>query len=277
MAAATALASVRCGSKRTTARPRARFTLHSPTPLSFRAALSTCATQLAQSIPLTASVASCSDFSAVADIASLYATGCTIIGRMSSARTVQAVIFDLDGTLADTFPLIVAAWNAAVTPHTGITYSDADVIARFGIPDPFMIRRDLPGDAGELADQVYHSFYEREHAALVKPFAGVNEMLAALRQRGVPMGLMPGKGRRTARMTVDALGWRQTFAAIVTGEDVKEQKPRPEGPLMAAKMLGVQPEHCAFVGDSPADIGAGQAAGMVAVAAGWHPVYLDKI
>src|SRR5687768_9227020 len=196
---------------------------------------------------------------------------------MIARCTVQAVIFDLDGTLADTFPLIVAAWNAAVTPHTGITYSDADVIARFGIPDPFMIRRDLPGDAGEQADQVYHAYYEREHAALVRPFEGVNEMLAELRRRAVPMGLMTGKGHRSARITIEALGWRDTFAAVVTGEDVTHQKPQPEGPLLAAKMLGVSPGDCAFVGDSPADIGAGKAAGMLTVAAGWHPVYLDEI
>jgi beta-phosphoglucomutase-like phosphatase (HAD superfamily) len=78
-------------------------------------------------------------------------------------------------------------------------------------------------------------------------------------------------------MTVGALGWREAFAAIVTGEDVKEQKPRPEGPLLAAKMLQAAPEHCAFVGDSPADIGAGKAAGMITVMAGWHDVYHDQV
>jgi pyrophosphatase PpaX len=200
-----------------------------------------------------------------------------MMSGMGRTPRVNAIIFDLDGTLADTFPLIVAAWNAAVTPHTGITYSDADVIARFGIPDPFMIRRDLPGDAGEQADATYHAHYEREHATLVKPFAGVSEMLAELHRRRVPLGLMTGKGRRTARITVNALGWGDTFGAIVTGEDVKEQKPQPEGPLLAAKMLGVAAKECAFVGDSPADIGAGKAAGMLTVMAGWHPVYVDEV
>ena len=74
--------------------------------------------------------------------------------------------------------------------------------------------------------------------------------------------MMTGKGRRTARITVDALGWDDTFGAIVTGEDVKEQKPQPEGPLLAAKMLGVEPKQCAFVGDSPADISAALPAPM---------------
>jgi 2-phosphoglycolate phosphatase len=190
---------------------------------------------------------------------------------------VKAIIFDLDGTLADTFPLIVAAWNAAVTPHTGVTYSDADVISRFGIPDPQMIRRDLPGELGDAADLSYHAYYVREHGRLVKAFDGIDAMLAELRRRRMPLGLMTGKGKRTARITVDALGWHDVFAAVVTGEDVREQKPDPEGALTAASTLGVVPEQCAFVGDSPADIGAAKNAGMVAVMAGWHDVYHDEV
>lgn len=196
---------------------------------------------------------------------------------MNELPRVRAIIFDLDGTLADTFPLIVAAWNAAVTPHTGVTYSDADVIGRFGIPDPQMIRRELAGDAGEQADEVYHACYLRRHREFVKPFSGVAEMLDELRRRDVQLAMMTGKGRRSARITLECLGWSNLFAAVITGEDVERQKPDPDGPLAAAAKLGVPPRECAFVGDSPADIGAGRNAGMVSVAAGWHEVYRDEI
>lgn len=190
---------------------------------------------------------------------------------------VRAIIFDLDGTLADTFPLIVSAFNAAIGPHTGKTYSNAEVVSRFGIPDPAMIRRELPGAAGAAADVAYHAHYQKEHAGLVKAFAGIDEMLAELRRRGVPIGLMTGKGRRSAEITLKALGWDRMFAAVITGEDVVKQKPAPDGPLEAARRMGFAPRECAFVGDSPADMGAGKAAGMIVVAAGWHPVYLEKI
>jgi 2-phosphoglycolate phosphatase len=195
---------------------------------------------------------------------------------MSAKRRVSAVIFDLDGTLADTFPMIMGAFNAAVSPHTGKTYSDTEIISRFGIPDPAMLRRELPQAAWEEAVEVYHRHYEREHGK-VKKFAGVEEMLAQLKQRGIKMGLMTGKGRRSADITVRLLGWAKLFDAVVTGEDVKEQKPAPEGVLLAAKMMGVSPTDCAFIGDSPADVGAGQNAGMVTVVAGWHPVYLEEV
>src|SRR3954471_3522543 len=116
-------------------------------------------------------------------------------------RPVRAIIFDLDGTLADTFPMIVAAWNHAVSPHTGKTYSEDEVIARFGIPDPQMIRRELPGKAGDEADRAYHAAYEREHAIVTK-FAGVDEMLAELKRRGIKLAVMTGKGIRTAKITL---------------------------------------------------------------------------
>jgi 2-phosphoglycolate phosphatase len=193
---------------------------------------------------------------------------------------VRAIIFDLDGTLADTFPLIVSAWNAAITPHTGIAYSDADVIARFGIPDPQMIRRELRdrgGAACEQAIELYHAHYQQRHRDAVRPFPGITEMLEALRRRNVPMGMMTGKGRRSATITIECLGWNGIFDSVITGDDVTAQKPDPAGALAVAKTLNIPPRACAFVGDSPADIGAGQAAGMVTVAAGWHPVYHDEI
>jgi 2-phosphoglycolate phosphatase len=196
-----------------------------------------------------------------------------------TSRPVRAIIFDLDGTLADTFTMIVAAFNEAVSPHTGKSYSDAEVIARFGIPDSQMIRRELetlPQNAGDRAVEVYHAYYAQNHGG-VTCFDGIPQMLAELKKRGVPMGVMTGKGRRTADITLEALGLADTFAAVVTGEDVTRQKPDPAGPLEAARRLGVAPAACAFVGDSPADVGAGKAAGMITVAAGWHPVYVEEV
>jgi 2-phosphoglycolate phosphatase len=199
-----------------------------------------------------------------------------MIATMSSSCTVRAIIFDLDGTLADTFPLIVSAWNAAVGPHTGRQYSPQEVIERFGIPDPQMIRRELAGSAGEQAIETYHAHYADRHG-IVAPFEGINEMLAELRRRKIPLGLMTGKGRRSARITLEALGWAEVFDAVVTGEDIERQKPDPDGPLAAAQMLDVPPVQCAFVGDSPADIGAANNAGMLCVAAAWHGHYADQI
>jgi len=192
---------------------------------------------------------------------------------------VKAILFDLDGTLVDTFEMIVGAFNAAISPVTGKSYSDAEVIARFGIPDSQMIRRELsshPNDVADRAVEVYHAYYAQNHGS-VCVFPGIGELLAELKRRGVPMGVMTGKGVRSARITLEALGLADTFGAVVTGEDVARQKPEPDGPVEAARQLAIAPAECAFVGDSPADVGAGKAAGMVTVVAGWHPVYLEEV
>ena len=102
-------------------------------------------------------------------------------------------------------------------------------------------------------------------------------MLWAIKSRGLLTGVMTGKGKRSALITLAALAWEGMFDAVVTGEDVTEQKPHPEGLLKVAKQLGVSPADCVFVGDSPADIGAGKNAGTRTIVAGWHPVYLDEV
>ena len=196
---------------------------------------------------------------------------------MALNRDVRAILFDLDGTLADTFSLIVRAWNHALTPVTGKTYSEDEVIARFGIPDGQMIKRELGDRCTDEILDTYHASYERSHAELVSPFPGVPELLEELKKRRVPMGVMTGKGRRTADITLRLLGWEELFGGVITGDDVKKQKPEPEGVVALAKLLDASPRECAFVGDSPADVQAGRAAKMVTVAAAWHPVYRDEV
>ncbi len=188
----------------------------------------------------------------------------------------RAVIFDLDGTLADTFPLVVSAWNAALSSYAARAFTAAEVISRFGIPDPAMIRRELPPHLGDEAVERYHAHYEQNHT-LASTFPGVTDMLAAIQSRGLPMGIMTGKGRRSATITLAALGWERAFTSVVTGEDVARQKPDPEGLLAVAKQLGTEPRDCVFVGDSPADIGAGKNAGIRTIVAGWHAVYLEQL
>jgi pyrophosphatase PpaX len=108
-------------------------------------------------------------------------------------------------------------------------------------------------------------------------FEGIAELLAALKEIGLPMGVMTGKGRRTADITLRQLGWDAVFGAVITGDEAKSQKPAPDGLLQVAGMLGASPGRCLWVGDSPADMKAGKAAGMFTLAAGWHPVYIEKI
>jgi 2-phosphoglycolate phosphatase len=191
----------------------------------------------------------------------------------------DAVIFDLDGTLADTIPLIVASFNAACALPLQRQFSHEEVIARFGIPDADMVRRELQGVPDEAVNAAIKNFfqhYEEQHA-IAEVFPGINELLKTLQQCAIPLGVMTGKGRPSAEITLRELGWNKIFGSVVTGDDVKQQKPHPEGVLRAAHELNVEPQRCVFIGDSPADIGAGKAAGMKTIAALWHNFYEDEL
>ncbi|HEY3265681.1 MAG TPA: HAD-IA family hydrolase [Armatimonadota bacterium] len=188
----------------------------------------------------------------------------------------SAVVFDLDGTLADTFQLIVACWNEALKEPLGRTFAPEDVIARFGEPEADMLAHEVSGPALSRAVDAFHECYDARHDE-IQLFDGVPEMLAALKAAGVRMAVMTGKGRRSADITAGKLGWNDIFEHVITGDDVAGQKPAPDGPLLVAKLMEVEPARCVFVGDTPADITAGRDAGMQTIAAAWHPVYLDQL
>ena len=196
----------------------------------------------------------------------------------NSSVPLGAVIFDFDGTLLDTFPAIVAAFNAALAPISGRTYNDADVIAHFGPPDEGMIFNALQeypdADYNAAIDRYFATFEEADKSCPI--FEGITPLLDALAARQIPLGIMTGKGRRAAEITLHRLKWHARFGAIVTGDDAAP-KPAPDGPLLAARELDIAPKDCVFVGDSPADMNAATAAGMAAVVAGWHGFFREDL
>src|SRR5688572_24870798 len=138
------------------------------------------------------------------------------------ARPIGAVIFDLDGTLVDTFGLIVASWNAAVRGHVGRDHTPDEVIARFGVPCSAMLRRELPAALVHDAIETFHRHYRDAHS-MAPAFAGIDDLLTALRARGVKLGVVTGKGRRTTEISLAACGWAGAFPVVITGEEVERQ------------------------------------------------------
>ena len=189
----------------------------------------------------------------------------------------RAVIFDLDGTLVDSFGIVLFAWNESVGRILERTFELHELMARFGPTELAMVRREIPLDCADDACRNFMRAYESDHARLAKVFDGIPQLLDALRDACMPLGLMTGKGRDTCDVTLAKLGWTDRFASVITGDECPKPKPAPDGVLQVARELGVPPSQCVFIGDSPADIGAGNAAGMKTIWAGWHPVYEEEI
>jgi HAD superfamily hydrolase (TIGR01509 family) len=107
---------------------------------------------------------------------------------------------------------------------------------------------------------LYSSYLPR-----VKAYSKVRDLLDVLHERGIKVALATSTIRMEANYYVDMLSASDLIDAVVTAEDIKNSKPDPEIFLTAAKKLGVEPEFCAGIGDSPHDMAAAKAAGMIAI------------
>jgi HAD superfamily hydrolase (TIGR01509 family) len=194
----------------------------------------------------------------------------------------RGLLLDVDGTIADSFPHLFAAFRYAVEPFLPKPPDDPEIIAAFGPPErgvllQLLARAREPAEAIlESAVQRFHRYYAAEHAA-VRAFPGVVELVEWAQQRGWRIGVLTGKGRRSARFTLEQLGLGPFVDCIVSGDDVERPKPDPEGVRRALGEMGIALEQLVVVGDSPVDVAAGRAAGARTAAVLWGALDADAL
>lgn len=186
----------------------------------------------------------------------------------------EAVLFDLDGTLADTVELILRCYRHTMRVHRGEELPDELWLAGIGT----RLRDQLLGfarDAEEAARMAEtYSAHQREiHDGLVSPFPGAVELLRALKAGGVRVGVVTSKRRGMAERTLERCGLDGLYDVLVGGDDVARGKPDPEPVLLALDRLGLQGRagQTLMVGDAPFDVRAGRDAGTRTAAALWGP------
>ena len=185
----------------------------------------------------------------------------------------QAVLFDLDGTLVDSAPDLAGACNEmrverglAPLPYVQLRRMVGSG-ARGMVGVSFGSVPETPGYS-ELRDE-FLARYEARMTRETRVFDTIVPVLAWLEQASLPWGIVTNKATRFAVPLVAALGLAERAAALVCGDTVAQSKPHPAPLLEAARRLGLAPEHCAYVGDDRRDVDAGRAAGMLTVVAGW--------
>lgn len=182
----------------------------------------------------------------------------------------DVIVFDLDGTLADTAPDLTAALNHALGELGRPAIPPEEVRHMVGHGARALLRQGLAatGEADEaLVDAglpIFLAYYEAHIADGTTPFAGVEAALEALEARGVRLAICTNKLEGLARQLVEALGWTGRFPTIVGGDTLPQRKPDPAPVYAAIERAGGG--RAAFVGDSISDTDAARAAGVPCVA-----------
>jgi pyrophosphatase PpaX len=182
-------------------------------------------------------------------------------------------LFDLDGTLIDSGPMILASMKHAAQTVLGRDIPEEVLAAAVGGPGLTAQMRALDPERVDDLVQVYREHNEPLHEEL-EAFWGVVEVLPRLRAEGRRLGIVTAKRRATAQLAFDRLpGLEANFDVVIGAEDTERHKPDPEPILEALERLHAAPADAAYVGDSPFDIRAAKAAGVYAVAVGWGGIH----
>lgn len=181
-----------------------------------------------------------------------------------------AVLFDLDGTLVDTIQFILGSVRHTFEGYGGRCPTDAEWIAGIGTPlraqlAEFALR---PDDVEPLLER-YRAHQRLHFDRLTRAYDGAVEVVRGLKERGHPLGVVTAKLQEPAERAVKLIGLGDCVDVVVSADSCPRAKPHPDPVLLALSRLGRGPDEAVFIGDSPHDIAAGNAAGAVSAAALW--------
>lgn len=186
-------------------------------------------------------------------------------------QDIHGVLFDADGTLIDTYDIILTSMRYAVNDVLGRSLSDAELMAGVGTPLYDQMLHFTGGDEARAAEitQIYRDHNDIVHDERIRAFSDTKAALDRLRAVGLPLGVVTSKRHAMAQRGLEMSGIADAFEFLIGHDDWPEHKPAPGPILHGCELLGVAPEHCLYVGDSPFDIQAGNAAGCATAAALW--------
>ncbi len=192
----------------------------------------------------------------------------------TAPRSVRALIFDLDGTLADTIGGIQDGMNETLAHYGYPEKSYEDIRRAIGNGARLLVRRCMPEpDASDdaLVGEVlayYDEVYSRTYMHTRECYAGMVETVKALCARGYRLGVLSNKQDTYTKRLVAQLFPDGEFS-VVMGQTALPTKPDPTAPRIIARELGVEPCQCAMIGDSDVDIVTAKNADMAGVGCGW--------
>jgi len=177
---------------------------------------------------------------------------------------IEAIIWDVDGTLADTLDLCASALGTAIEQFGGPTLTQQEIFSRFGPSEEGVLRNEL-GDQWVDAIEVFLVEYTAGLDGL--GFPEVCDVVRRLAHAGVPQSVVTAKGARGAAITLESLGLSHVFEEVAAGSVDGLVKADQIAKIVDA--WGFPPRQVAYIGDAPSDIRSSRTAGVVAVTAAW--------
>ena len=186
------------------------------------------------------------------------------------------VLFDLDGTLIDSGPIIIASMQHAIQTVLGREIAAEELSKTIGGQGLVAQMEALDASRADELVEAYRLHNEPLHETL-EGFEGMPVVLADLHGQGRKIGIVTAKRHRTVRLAFDRFPWLEQFVeVVVASEDTEQHKPDPEPLLAALGRFRADPASAAYVGDSPFDIRCAKGANVFAVAVGWGGIHRDE-
>jgi pyrophosphatase PpaX len=185
---------------------------------------------------------------------------------------IDTVLFDLDGTIADSIELILSAYRHTMQQCLGCVPADELWLSGLGTPLATQLN-DFATDAEqhELMRVTFRDFSNQYHDDMLSAYEGIPEVIRHLKAGGYKLGLVTSKNRASSLRAFRLLDLMGIFEVLVCSDDVERHKPDPLPVRQALAQLGSEPAAAIFVGDSPHDMVSGRGAGVRTAAACWGP------
>lgn len=179
-----------------------------------------------------------------------------------------AVIFDLDGTLIDSLGVTLKILKRIIERESGSPIENSDIVKHFGHPEETIFERFFGLTRKETLLQEY-LVGVRQVSTEIRYFRGIPEILSDLNRRGIRVGLYTARGHAATHIIGESLRFSDWLHPIVTGSDVKNGKPHPEGLDQILKSWNLEGPDAVYIGDSPKDVQMAKVAGCLSVGAAW--------
>ncbi len=181
---------------------------------------------------------------------------------------IKLIAFDLDGTIGDTIPMCIKAFKKATQPYAGRELSDEEVIQTFGLNEEGMIKCVVDGTYWQLALNDFYVIYKNMHKEMCpKPFNGIYELITLLKQKGIIVVLITGKGANSCDITLQQFNMKTIFDKVVTGS--AERNIKSEALKEVLHTYHLSTDKIVYIGDTVSDIMECKKANVKCLSAAW--------